>query len=126
MFFKPKRIRRLEEDLAHYMAISIQYKNEIEISKATIDMLTEALNKNEEEKKKILGAKGGLKKQVNKQSKIIKELEQKVKELSSNAYLRVPLKPQRIPKAAPMKIKSSAKTSNIARKHKMEIENELN
>ena len=67
-------------------------------------------------------AKGGYVKQIRDKDNKIKELETKVKELSSGAYLRIPLKPQRVPKPEPIKIKSSVKTSNIARKHRAEIE----
>lgn len=136
MFFKPKRIKKLEEkieelenqivdkdkDIAHYLAESINYKNQLDVEKRTSEMLLEKVNKTEQESKEWEHKFAScLKVGIEKDEKIA-ELEDKVKELSSNAYLRVPLKPQRIPKAEPVKIKSSAKLSNIARKHRIEVE----
>ncbi len=136
MFFKPKRIKKLEEEidslkdeLLHYTALSIHYKellsNETdtnEILMKTIEKLNESLKETEDRRRKAAGKIGGLTKQLNEKEKRVEELESKVKELSSGAYLRVQLKPQRVPKAEPIKIRSFAKTSNIARKHQEEIE----
>lgn len=122
MFFKPKRIKKLEEEVAHYIAESINYKNQLETETRTCEMLLEKNKKLEEECKKWMHKftkclKVGLKKDEK-----IEELENRIKELESDAYLRIPLKPQRVPKAEPMKIKSNSKLSNISRKHRKEVE----
>jgi len=133
MLFKPKKriIKELNEIIAE-QAKDIddlkEYKNLYEEEKKTTEIQnTVIVRKNaeiadlENRRRKAAGALGGYKKQLNKKDKKIEELEEKVKELSSGAYRRIQLKPQRVPKM-PVKIKSYAKTSNISRKHRIEVE----
>lgn len=69
-----------------------------------------------EEKKKLLGAKGGYVKENNKLKKQVEELEEKLKESMTDKYLVKKLPSGRRPKGPAMKITSHAVVSNITRK----------
>lgn len=69
-----------------------------------------------EEKKKILGAKGGYVKEINKLKKQVEELEFKLKESMTDKYLVKKIKPGRTPKGPQMKLKDCSRVSNISRK----------
>lgn len=150
MFFKPRRIKELEKNINELKdknnflqqensklndeskilsiqlldaeSFNIKLNNQTKTQKTQINMLELRIEKLNKTIKTMSSAKGGYIKQIKDKDLKIKELENKVKELSSDAYLRVKLKPQRVPKVEPIKIKSRAKTSNIARKHRIEIE----
>lgn len=77
----------------------------------------------QEEKRKLVSAKGGLKAKIkrleNKLDKLNKqynELEEKYKESMTDKYLVKKLKPGRTPKTTSMKLKDCSRVSNITRK----------
>lgn len=141
MFFKSKKrikeleeevtklneqIKELYEEMMNYKKLYEMEKDTTEIQNNVIKMKNEKNSNLEQRRRKNASAIGGLKKEMNKLREENKELKNKVKELSSGAYLRIKLKAQKTPKAEPIRIKSFSKTSNIARKHQEEIENESN
>lgn len=70
----------------------------------------------EEEKHKLLGAKGGYTKEINKLKKQVEELNFKLKESMTDKYLVKKIKPGRTPKGPQMKLKDCSRISNISRK----------
>ena len=69
-----------------------------------------------EENKKLICAKGGFTKQINKLTAEIKELEDKLAESMTDKYRVKKVPSGRTPKGQKMKIKDCTKISNIARK----------
>lgn len=70
-------------------------------------------------KNEIVGlkkAKGGFKKEINKQKEKVEELEFKLKESMTDKYLVKKLPPAKVKSTFEMKIKDSSKTSRIASK----------
>lgn len=80
----------------------IEYKKEIEQLK--------------EEKKKLLGAKGGYTKEINKLKKQVEELDFKLKESMTDKYVLKKIPSGRRPKSQTMKLKDCSRISNISRK----------
>ncbi len=70
----------------------------------------------EEEKHKLLCAKGGYVKEINKLKKQVEELTFKLEESMTDKYLVKKIKPGRTPKGPQMKIKDCSRISNISRK----------
>lgn len=69
-----------------------------------------------EENKKLICAKGGFTKQINKLTAKVSELEEKLAESMTDKYRVKKVPSGRIPKGQKMKIKDCTKISNIARK----------
>lgn len=84
--------------------------------KGNVGQMRENIKKLEEEKKKLLGAKGGYVKEINKLKKQVEELEEKLKESMTDKYLVKKLPAGRRPKGPAMKITSHAVVSKITRK----------
>ena len=69
-----------------------------------------------EENKKLLGAKGGYTKEINKLKKQVEELDFKLKESMTDKYLVKKIPSGRKPKSQTMKLKDCSRISNISRK----------
>lgn len=69
-----------------------------------------------EENKKLISAKGGFTKQINKLTAEVKELEEKLAESMTDKYRVKKIPSGRPPKGQKIKIKDCTKISNIARK----------
>ena len=91
-----------ERKLYEYQIVEHSYIAEINILK--------------EENHKLLGAKGGYIKEINKLKKQVEELTFKLEESMTDKYLVKKIKPGRTPKGPQMKIKDCSRISNISRK----------
>lgn len=92
-----------------------EFKTKIASCKNKNMQLEEENRQLKEENKKLLGAKGGYVKEINKLKKIIEELEEKLKESMTDKYLVKKLPAGRRPKGPAMKITSHAVVSKITR-----------
>jgi len=98
-----------ERNIAHIKAIQDEFSNFKEYAmryEADIEKKLTSLKK----------AKGGYKKEINKQKKRVEELELKLKESMTDKYLVKKISPGRTAKTNFTKIKNSSKNSNIMRK----------
>ena len=100
-----------------------KYKNTCEQYQTVCDELTsEKMNLEQEilnlkeENKKLLGAKGGYTKEINKLKKQVEELDFKLKESMTGKYVLKKIPSGRKPKSQTMKIKDCSRISNISRK----------
>lgn len=69
-----------------------------------------------EENKKLLGAKGGYTKEINKLKKQVEELDFKLKESMTGKYVLKKIPSGRRPKSQTMKLKDCSRISHISRK----------
>ena len=81
-----------------------------------IHKLKVVIEESKEEKKKLIGAKGGYTKEINKLRKQVEELTFKLEESMSDKYRVKKIPSGRRPKSQPMKIKDCSRISNISRK----------
>ena len=86
----------------YYEIVKLNYKTDIE--------------ELERQNKKLLGAKGGYVKEINKLKKQVEELDFKLKESMTGKYVLKKIPSGRKPKSQTMKIKDCSRISNISRK----------
>lgn len=95
-----------------YLVENHNLKIHLEQYKKILEEQEDKINKLKKEKKELIGAKGGLTKQIN---KLQDELEEANKKLSQR-YILKELKPVRAKNTQKMKTKDSSKTSRIIKK----------
>ena len=78
--------------------------------------LKDEISQLKEENKKLLGAKGGYTKEINKLKKQVEELDFKLKESMTDKYRVKKIPSGRKPKSQPMKLKDCSRVSSISRK----------
>ena len=93
-----------------------ELKTKIASSKNKNIQLEDEIRQLKEEQKKLLGAKGGYIKEINKLKKQVEDLDYKLKESMTNKYLVRKIPSGRKPKGQPMKLKDCSRISNISRK----------
>lgn len=93
-----------------------ELKTKIASSKNKNMQLEDEIMQLKEENKKLLGAKGGYTKEINKLKQQVEELDFKLKESMTDKYLVKKIPSGRRPKSQTMKIKDCSKISNISRK----------
>lgn len=99
----------LRKDIDEYRKYLIEDEDTIQRLKVMIEEL-------KEENKKLLGAKGGYTKEINKLKKQVEELDFKLKESMTGKYVLKKIPSGRKPKSQTMKIKDCSRISNISRK----------
>lgn len=99
----------LRKDIDEYRKYLIEDEDTIYRLKVTIEEL-------KEKQKKLLGAKGGYTKEINKLKKQVEELDFKLKESMTGKYVLKKIPSGRKPKSQTMKIKDCSRISNISRK----------
>ena len=99
----------LRKDIDEYRKYLIEDEDTIHKLKVTIEEL-------KEENQKLLGAKGGYTKEINKLKKQVEELDFKLKESMTGKYVLKKIPSGRKPKSQTMKIKDCSRISNISRK----------
>lgn len=82
----------------------------------TIHRLKVMIEELKEENQKLLCAKGGYTKEINKLKKQVEELDFKLKESMTDKYRVKKIPSGRRPKSQPMKLKDCSRISNISRK----------
>ena len=91
-----------KDNKEYYEIVKLNYKTDIE--------------ELERQNKKLLGAKGGYTKEINKLKKQVEELDFKLKESMTGKYVLKKIPSGRKPKSQTMKIKDCSRISNISRK----------
>ena len=99
----------LRKDIDEYRKYLIEDEDTIQKLKVMIEEL-------KEENKKLLGAKGGYTKEINKLKKQVEGLDFKLKESMTGKYVLKKIPSGRKPKSQTMKIKDCSRISNISRK----------
>lgn len=100
---------KLNDEKEIYLKDLCEYEDKIH----KLNLIVEELK---EEKNKLICAKGGYTKEINKLKKQVEELDFKLKESMTDKYLVKKIPSGRRPKGQTMKIKDWSKISNITRK----------